>query len=115
MTALPITNFCIARYDYITVFVTAAVSTDAVVVAFEKSAGITEACAGPLTETGMRISKAMSHALTEALVRFDNYLLSMWGVTRGWSRGNPAIAKRHRPSFFIYSLYGGDHWNEWIP
>jgi adenosylcobinamide hydrolase len=162
LTALPITNLCIARYDYVTVFVTAAVSdrnrtiniivivdrpltdaallgammtvteakmqvitarkvpgsalsTDAVVVACEKTDGIPEAFAGPLTETGMRISKAVSHALTEALVRFDNYLLSTWGVTRGWSRGNPAIVKRHRPSFFIYSRYGGDHWNEWIP
>ncbi|HJJ51035.1 MAG TPA: adenosylcobinamide amidohydrolase [Methanocorpusculum sp.] len=162
LTALPITNLCIARYDHITVFVTAAVSdrnrtiniivtserpltdaallgammtvteakmqviasrklpvgalsTDAVVVAFEKSDEAPEAFAGPLTETGMRISKAVSHALTEALVRFDNYLLSTWGVTRGWSLGNPAIVKRNRPSFFIYSRYGGDHWNEWIP
>jgi len=162
LTALPITNLCIARYDYVTVFVTAAVSdrnrtiniivicerpltdaallgammtateakmqvitarkvpgsalsTDAVVVACEKSDGEREAFAGPLTGTGMRISKAVSHALTEALVRFDNYLLSTWGVTRGWSRGHPAIVKRRRPSFFIYSRYGGDHWNEWIP
>lgn len=162
LTALPITNLCIARYDYVTVFVTAAVSdrnrtiniivtcerpltdaallgammtateakmqvitarkvpgsalsTDAVVVACEKSDGPAEAFAGPLTGTGMRISKAVSHALTEALVRFDNYLLSTWGVTRGWSRGHPAIVSRRRPSFFIYSRYGGDHWNEWIP
>ncbi len=133
LTALPITNLCIARYDYVTVFVTAAVSdrnrtiniivtcerpladaallgammtateakmqviaarklpvgalsTDAVVVACEKTEGIPETFAGPLTETGMRISKAVSHALTEALVWFDNYLLTTWGVTRGWSR-----------------------------
>ncbi|MCK9312477.1 MAG: adenosylcobinamide amidohydrolase [Methanocorpusculum sp.] len=161
LTAVPITNLCIARYDYITVFVTAAVSdcnrtiniivtserpftdsallgammtvteakmqvisarklptgalsTDAVVVASEKTAGPPEEFAGPLTETGIRIMKAVSHALTEALVRFDNYLLMTWGVTRGWSRGNPAV-KRSRPSFSIYSRYGGDHWNEWIP
>jgi len=161
LTAVPISNLCIARYDYITVFVTAAVSdrnrtiniivtserpltdsailgammtvteakmqvistrklptgalsTDAVVVASENNAGPYEEFAGPLTETGMRISKAVSYALTEALIRFDHYLLMTWGVTRGWSRGNPAV-KESRPSFFIYSRYGGDHWNEWIP
>jgi len=161
LTAVPIANLCIARYDYITAFVTAAVSdrnrtiniivtcerpltdaallgalvtmteakmqvisarklpcgalsTDAAVVASEKTAGPAEDFAGPLTETGMRIFKAVSHALTEALIRFDNYLLMTWGVTRGWSTGNPAV-KRKRPSFFIYSRYGGDHWNEWIP
>ena len=65
--------------------------------------------------TGERIAKAVRQALTEALVRFDNYLLSTWGVSRGWSRGSPAIVRRTRPSFFIYSRYGGDHWTEWVP
>ena len=163
LTAVPITNLCIAQYDYITAFVTAAVSdrnrtiniivtsekpltdaallgammtvteakmkvilerklpstalsTDAVIVAAEKSGSAAEEFAGPLTEVGMRITKAVSHALTEAFVRFDNYLLTNWGVSRGWGGGtNAALLKRKRPSFFIFSRYGGEHWNEWVP
>ncbi len=162
LTAVPITNLCIARYDYITVFVTAGVSdsnrtiniivtstrplsdaallgamltatevkmqvladrklpsgaspTDAVVVAAEKSSSAPEMFAGVLTETGERIAKAVRQALTEALVRFDTYLLSTWGVSRGWSREEPGFVRRVRPSFFIYSRYGGDHWTEWVP
>ena len=163
LTAVPITNLCIAQYDYITAFVTAAVSdrnrtiniivtsekpltdaallgammtvteakmkvilerklpstalsTDAVIVAAEKSGCAAEEFAGPLTEIGMRITKAVSHALTEAFVRFDNSLLTTWGVSRGWGGGaNAALLKRKRPSFFIFSRYGGEHWNEWIP
>lgn len=162
LTAVPISNLCIACYDYITVFVTAAVSdrnrtiniivssgrrftdagllgalmtvteakmkvlesrnlpagalpTDASVVAFEKDAeGEAEEFVGALTVTGKKIYKAVSQALTEALVRFDNYLLSNWGVSRGWAKGS-VHSSRSRPSFFIYSRYGGDHWNEWIP
>ncbi|MDU9375949.1 hypothetical protein McpSp1_05290 [Methanocorpusculaceae archaeon Sp1] len=162
LTAVPITNLCIAKYDYITVFVTAGVSdnnrtiniiitsnrplsdaallgamttatevkmqvladrklpsgaspTDAVVVAAEKSRSAPEMFAGILTETGERIAKAVRQALTEALIRFDNYLLSTWGVSRGWSRDAPGFVKRTRPSYFIYSRYGGDHWAEWVP
>jgi adenosylcobinamide hydrolase len=163
LTAVPITNLCIAQYDYITAFVTAAVSdrnrtiniivtsekpltdaallgammtvteakmkvilerklpstalsTDAVIVAAEKRGSAAEEFAGPLTEVGMRITKAVSHALTEAFVRFDNYLLTNWGVSRGWGGGtNAALLKRKRPSFFIFSRYGGEHWNEWVP
>ncbi|HJJ32422.1 MAG TPA: adenosylcobinamide amidohydrolase [Methanocorpusculum sp.] len=91
-----------------------ALSTDAVIVAAEKNSGAPEEFAGPLTEIGVKITKAVSHALLEALVRFDNYLLVNWGVTRGWSKGSASM-KRKRPSFFIYSRYGGDHWNEWLP
>lgn len=162
LTAVPMNNLCIAQYDYITVFVTAAVSdknrtiniiatsarplsdaallgammtiteakmqvlierklpgtagpTDAIIIAAEKSAAAPEEFAGPLTETGDKISKAVHHALTEALVRFDNYLLNTWGVSRGWSKSSSPMIKRSRPSFFIYSRYGGDHWVEWIP
>lgn len=162
MTAVPLTNLCIARYDFITVFVTAGVSdsnrtiniivtsdrplsdtallgamitvtetkmqvllerkvpagaspTDAVVIAAEKSPLAPEMFAGVLTETGERIAKAVRQALTEALIRFDTYLLSTWGVSRGWSRTSPGIVRRTRPSFFIYSRYGGDHWTEWVP
>ncbi len=163
LTAVPMQNLCIAQYDYITAFVTAAVSernrtiniivtsekplsdaallgammtvteakmkviserrlpstalsTDAVIVAAEKGGFAVEEFAGPLTETGMRIGKAVSHALTEAFVRFDNYLLTNWGVSRGWGGGtNAALMKRKRPSFFILSRYGGEHWNEWVP
>lgn len=160
LTAVPMKNICIAQYDYITAFVTAAVSdrnrtiniivtsskpftdaallgalmtvteakmkvvssrkilagafsTDAVIMAAEKAGTAPEEFAGPLTESGMRIFKAVSHALTEGLVRFDHYLLRNWGVTRGWSKGTPA--NTNRPAFFIYSRYGGDHWIEWIP
>ncbi len=162
LTAVPITNLCIARYDYITVFVTAGVSennrtiniivtsdrplsdtallgamitvtetkmqvladrklpagaspTDAVVIAAEKSRSVPEMFAGVLTDTGERIAKAVRQALTEALIRFDNYLLSTWGISRGWSRGSSSTVRRTRPSFFIYSRYGGDHWTEWVP
>ena len=155
-------NLCIAQYDYITAFVTAAVSdrnrtiniivtsakpltdaallgammtvteakmkviaerklpatalsTDAVIVAAEKNGSAAEEFAGPLTEVGMRIAKAVSHALTEAFVRFDNYLLTNWGISRGWGGGASALMKRKRPSFFILSRYGGEHWNEWVP
>jgi adenosylcobinamide hydrolase len=93
-----------------------ALSTDAVIVAAEKRGSAAEEFAGPLTEVGMRITKAVSHALTEAFVRFDNYLLTNWGVSRGWGGGtNAALLKRKRPSFFIFSRYGGEHWNEWVP
>ncbi len=162
LTAVPMQYLCIAQYDYITVFVTAAVSdrnrtiniivtsgkpltdaallgammtvteakmkvvterklpssalsTDAVIVASEKSGEAPAEFAGPLTDIGIRISKAVSQALTEAFVRFDNYLLTNWGVSRGWSQGSAASMKRRRPSFFIFSRYGGEHWNEWIP
>lgn len=160
LTAVPMQNLCIAQYDYITAFVTAAVSdrnrtiniivtsakpltdaallgammtvteakmkaiserklpatavsTDAVIVAAEKGGAAAEEFAGPLTEVGMRIAKAVSHALTEAFVRFDNYLLTNWGVSRGWGGG--VSQTRKRPSFFILSRYGGEHWNEWVP
>ncbi|HJJ51519.1 MAG TPA: adenosylcobinamide amidohydrolase [Methanocorpusculum sp.] len=162
LTAVPMQNLCIAQYDYITAFVTAAVSdrnrtiniivtsakpltdaallgammtvteakmkviaerklpataqsTDAVIVAAEKNGSAAEEFAGPLTEVGMRIAKAVSHALTEAFVRFDNYLLTNWGISRGWGGGASALMKRKRPSFFILSRYGGEHWNEWVP
>ena len=150
LTAVPMQNLCIAQYDYITAFVTAAVSdrnrtiniivtsakplTDAAllgammtvteakmkVIAERKlpaTAQSTDAeeFAGPLTEVGMRIAKAVSHALTEAFVRFDNYLLTNWGISRGWGGGASALMKRKRPSFFILSRYGGEHWNEWVP
>ena len=162
LTAVPMQNLCIAQYDYITAFVTAAVSdrnrtiniivtsakpltdaallgammtvteakmkviserklpataqsTDAVIVAAEKNGSAEEEFAGPLTEVGMRIAKAVSHALTEAFVRFDNYLLTNWGISRGWGGGASALMKRKRPSFFILSRYGGEHWNEWVP
>ena len=162
LTAVPMQNLCIAQYDYITAFVTAAVSdrnrtiniivtsakpltdaallgammtvteakmkviaerklpataqsTDAVIVAAEKNSSAAEEFAGPLTEVGMRIAKAVSHALTEAFVRFDNYLLTNWGISRGWGGGASALMKRKRPSFFILSRYGGEHWNEWVP
>ena len=162
LTAIPMQNLCIAQYDYITAFVTAAVSdrnrtiniivtsakpltdaallgammtvteakmkviaerklpataqsTDAVIVAAEKNGSAAEEFAGPLTEVGMRIAKAVSHALTEAFVRFDNYLLTNWGISRGWGGGASALMKRKRPSFFILSRYGGEHWNEWVP
>ena len=162
LTAVPMQNLCIAQYDYITAFVTAAVSdrnrtiniivtsakpltdaallgammtvteakmkviaerklpataqsTDAVIIAAEKNGSAAEEFAGPLTEVGMRIAKAVSHALTEAFVRFDNYLLTNWGISRGWGGGASALMKRKRPSFFILSRYGGEHWNEWVP
>lgn len=162
LTAVPMSNLCIARFDYITVFVTAAVSeknrtiniivtsarplsdaallgammtvteakmqvlierklpasagpTDAIIVAFEKSGAAAEEFAGPLTETGDKISRAVHYALTEALIRFDNYLLTTWGVSRGWSKTTSPAIKQTRPAFFIYSRYGGDHWVEWAP
>jgi len=91
-----------------------ALSTDAVIVASEKNSRFVEEFAGPLTVIGEKISRSVSYALNEALVRFDNYLLVNWGVTRGWSNGSVSM-RRKRPSFFIYSRYGGDHWNEWLP
>jgi adenosylcobinamide hydrolase len=162
LTAVPMSNLCVAQYDYITVFATAAVSdrnrtiniivtsarplsdaallgammtvteakmqvllerklpatagpTDAIIVASEHTPALPEEFAGPLTETGARIAKAVRHALTEAFVRFDHYLLNTWGVSRGWSKTVPPVLRRTRPSFFIYSRYGGDHWTEWIP
>ncbi len=162
LTTVPMENLCIAQYDDITAFVTAAVSernrtinilvtsgkpmtdaallgammtvteakmkavlerklpatavsTDAVIVAAEKSDAAPIEFAGPLTEVGMRIMDAVSHALTEAFVRFDQYLLTHWGVSRGWAHGAGHTAKSKRPSFFIFSRYGGGHWNEWIP
>ena len=91
-------------------------STDAAIIACEKNPGAALEFAGPLTDIGRKISMTVSFALNEALARFDNYLLANWGVSRGWASGSCAAqAKRSRPSFFIYSRYGGDHWNEWLP
>ncbi|HJJ35833.1 MAG TPA: adenosylcobinamide amidohydrolase [Methanocorpusculum sp.] len=94
----------------------ASLSTDAAIIAAEKRPGPTLEFAGPLTDIGKKIYRAVSFALTEALVRFDNYLLTNWGVSHGWATGKyQELAKRQRPSFFVYSRYGGDHWNEWLP
>ena len=92
-----------------------ALSTDAAIVAAEKSSLSPLEFAGPLTEIGQKISASVSFALSEALIRFDNYLLTNWGVSRGWASGAAAVSSRNRPSFFIYSRYGGNHWNEWLP
>jgi adenosylcobinamide hydrolase len=69
--------------------------TDAVVVASEGE--IRHLYTGTLTELGRRISGAALHGVREALKRQEG------------------VVQRDRPSFFIYSRYGGDHWAEWRP
>ncbi|NLA38805.1 MAG: hypothetical protein GX882_05385 [Methanomicrobiales archaeon] len=69
-------------------------TTDAVVVACERGAGI-HTYAGTLTEVGRRVHAAILHGIPEALARQQERVF----------RGDP--------SFFIYSRYGGDHWVEW--
>ncbi len=94
----------------------ACLSTDAAIITAEKMPGPTLEFAGPLTDIGKRIHLAVTFALTEALARFDNYLLSNGGISHGWATGKySALSRLQRPSYFVYSRYGGDHWTEWLP
>jgi adenosylcobinamide hydrolase len=70
-------------------------TTDAVIVACEGE-GV-HRYAGTGTDLGKRIYQAVLHGVPEALKRHE---------------GDVA---RERPSFFIFSRYGGDHWVEWMP
>lgn len=45
----------------------------------------------------MRVFAAVEYGVSEALKRHAGEI------------------KRNRPSFFIFSRYGGDHWAEWVP
>lgn len=71
-------------------------TTDAVVVACEGDAPLHE-FAGTLTEVGRRVYAAVLFGVQEALKREEG------------------AVHRSRPSFFIFSRYGGEHWVEWMP
>lgn len=71
-------------------------ATDAVVVACEGDAPLHE-FAGMLTEVGRRVYAAVLFGVCEALKRQEG------------------AVHRSRPSFFIFSRYGGEHWVEWMP
>jgi adenosylcobinamide hydrolase len=70
-------------------------TTDAVAVACEGK--VVHTYAGTFTETGRRVYATVLHGVQEALAR---------------QQGRVA---RKKPSFFIFSRYGGDHWVEWRP
>jgi adenosylcobinamide hydrolase len=70
-------------------------TTDAVVVAFEGEE--VHRYAGTGTDLGKRIYQSVLHGVPEALRR---------------QQGEIA---RDRPSFFIFSRFGGEHWVEWMP
>ncbi|MBP1928679.1 adenosylcobinamide hydrolase [Methanolinea mesophila] len=70
-------------------------TTDAVIVACEGEN--VHRYAGTGTELGKRIARAVLHGVPEALKRQQGEI------------------SRDRPSFFIFSRYGGEHWVEWVP
>jgi adenosylcobinamide hydrolase len=70
-------------------------TTDAVAVATECSSASTHTYAGTLTEVGRRVYAAVMHGVQQALKRYEGEI------------------QRERPSFFIFSRYGGEHWVEW--
>jgi adenosylcobinamide hydrolase len=70
-------------------------TTDAVVVASEGE--VRHTYAGTATEAGRRVYAAVARGVQEALDRQEGRKV------------------RERPSFFIFSRYGGDHWVEWRP
>jgi adenosylcobinamide hydrolase len=71
-------------------------TTDAVIVAYEGQEIVHE-YAGTFTELGRRVYRAVSYGVQEALKRHEG------------------VIERNRPSMFIMSRYGGEHWVEWIP
>lgn len=70
-------------------------TTDAVAVASEGE--VRHTYAGTATEAGRRVYAAVSRGVKEALDRHEGRTI------------------RERPSFFIFSRYGGEHWVEWLP
>jgi adenosylcobinamide hydrolase len=70
-------------------------ATDAVITASEGMP--VHAFCGKKTGPGMRIFAAVEYGVSEALKRHEGEI------------------RRKRPSFFIFSRYGGDHWAEWVP
>ncbi|QYZ79503.1 hypothetical protein E2N92_08715 [Methanofollis formosanus] len=70
-------------------------TTDAVVVASEGE--VDHVYAGTFTEVGRRVYAAVLHGVREALDRQEGRVV------------------RERPTYFIFSRYGGDHWVEWQP
>jgi adenosylcobinamide hydrolase len=70
-------------------------ATDTVVTASEGTPVHT--FCGKTTGPGMRVFAATEYGVSEALKRHEGKI------------------KRKRPSFFIFSRYGGDHWAEWVP
>jgi adenosylcobinamide hydrolase len=70
-------------------------TTDEVIVACEGE--VVHRYAGTGTDLGKRIYQAVLHGVPEALKRHQGDVV------------------RDRPSFFIFSRYGGEHWVEWMP
>ncbi|MBP2146975.1 adenosylcobinamide hydrolase [Methanofollis sp. W23] len=70
-------------------------TTDAVIVASEGEEK--HIYAGTFTEVGRRVYAAVLRGVHEALDRQEGKIV------------------RKRPSYFIFSRYGGDHWVEWQP
>ena len=70
-------------------------ATDAVGVAGEGTPA--HLFAGPATPVGKRIYEAVRFGVPEALKRHEGQI------------------QRERPSFFVYSRFGGGHWAEWQP
>jgi adenosylcobinamide hydrolase len=68
-------------------------TTDAVAVACEGD--VAHTYAGTFTETGRRVYAAVLQGVQEALARQQGRV------------------PREKPSFFIFSRYGGNHWAEW--
>lgn len=72
-------------------------TTDAVIVAFEKTEeAAIHRYAGSCTEYGRRVYEAVRMGVSESLKRHEG------------------IVSRKHPSFFIFSRYDGKHWYEWI-
>jgi adenosylcobinamide hydrolase len=69
--------------------------TDEVVVSFEGE--VRHEYAGTLTDLGKRVYEAVRFGVMEALKRHTGEIA------------------RERPSLFVYSRFGGEHWTEWLP
>lgn len=69
--------------------------TDAVVICFEEE--VRHEYSGTLTELGRRVYAAVRFGVVEALRRYRGEII------------------REKPSLFVYSRFGGEHWAEWLP
>lgn len=69
--------------------------TDEMVVSFEGE--VRHEYAGILTDLGTRVYAAVRFGVGEALKRHNGEIV------------------REKPSLFVYSRFGGEHWAEWLP
>ncbi len=146
LTAVDMRNLCILQHDFVTVFITAGLSSPAkpghqtINILIHSDEGLTdgallgaiipatEAKAVALREAGFEATGTPSDAVCVACegdpVHEYGGIATPVGsrVFKAVMFGIPAAMDRHvgrvsrdRPSFFVFSRFGGDHWVEWQP